>query len=214
MFPAFDFLIYCFVTAYTPGANNLLSMSNAARLGFRRTLRFLAGIVFGFLVVMAACTLFSSTLYALLPRVKLWMQILGAAYMLFLAWKVWNRRPVGRKRQRGQLSLRHAPAVYESQNLYLCHHRHVPLHPAFLPHPRGTGRLRPHFNFDRRLRLLCLGPVRRGLLQIFRQTSPRGQSGYGASAGLLRGIPVPLTAAMPAQFPSSVPAYSPQSAYF
>ena len=76
MFPAFDFLIYCFVTAYTPGANNLLSMSNAARLGFRRTLRFLAGIVFGFLVVMAACTLFSSTLYALLPRVKLWMQIL------------------------------------------------------------------------------------------------------------------------------------------
>ena len=50
MFPAFDFLIYCFVTAYTPGANNLLSMSNAARLGFRRTLRFLTGIVFGFLV--------------------------------------------------------------------------------------------------------------------------------------------------------------------
>lgn len=90
MFPAFDFLIYCFVTAYTPGANNLLSMSNAARLGFRRTLRFLTGIVFGFLVVMAACTLFSSTLYALLPRVKLWMQILGAAYMLFLAWKVWK----------------------------------------------------------------------------------------------------------------------------
>lgn len=30
MFPASEFLIYCFVTAYTPGANNLLSMTNAA----------------------------------------------------------------------------------------------------------------------------------------------------------------------------------------
>ena len=36
MFPLYDFLIYCFIAAYTPGANNLLSMSNAARLGFRR----------------------------------------------------------------------------------------------------------------------------------------------------------------------------------
>ena len=35
MFHLSDFLIYCFITAYTPGANNLLSMSNAARLGFR-----------------------------------------------------------------------------------------------------------------------------------------------------------------------------------
>ena len=32
MFHLYDFLIYCFITAYTPGANNLLSMSNAIRL--------------------------------------------------------------------------------------------------------------------------------------------------------------------------------------
>lgn len=90
MFHLYDFLIYCFITAYTPGANNLLSMSNAIRLGFRRSVRFNIGILAGFSVVMTICTIFSATLYSLLPRLKMVMQILGAAYMLYLAWKVWK----------------------------------------------------------------------------------------------------------------------------
>lgn len=88
MFPLYDFLIYSFITAYTPGANNLLSMSNAIRLGFRRSMRFNFGIMAGFTVVMAVCTAFSATLYSVLPKVKIVMQLLGAAYMLHLAWKV------------------------------------------------------------------------------------------------------------------------------
>lgn len=90
MFHLFDFLIYCFITAYTPGANNLLSMSNAIRLGFRRSIHFNLGILAGFAVVMSVCTAFSATLYSVLPKVKIVMQILGAAHMLYLAWKVWN----------------------------------------------------------------------------------------------------------------------------
>lgn len=39
---------------------------------------------------MTACAIFSSTPYAFLPKVKLLMQILGAACMLCLAWKVWK----------------------------------------------------------------------------------------------------------------------------
>lgn len=90
MFPISDFLIYCFVTAYTPGANNLLSMSNAARLGFRKSFKFNIGITAGFLIVMSVCTLFSSALYSALPKIKFFMQIIGAAYMLYLAWKIWK----------------------------------------------------------------------------------------------------------------------------
>ena len=45
MLHLYDFVIYCFITAYTPGANNLLSMSNAIRLGFRRSVRFNLGIL-------------------------------------------------------------------------------------------------------------------------------------------------------------------------
>ena len=85
MFQLYDFLIYCFITAYTPGPNNLLSMSNAARLGFRRSIPFNFGITAGFFFVMSICTLFSATLYTLLPKVKFLMQILGAGYLAYLA---------------------------------------------------------------------------------------------------------------------------------
>ena len=90
MLHLYDFVIYCFITAYTPGANNLLSMSNAIRLGFRRSVRFNLGILAGFTAVMTICTVFSTALYSSLPKIRFVMQFLGAAYMLFLAWKLWK----------------------------------------------------------------------------------------------------------------------------
>ncbi|PZT49147.1 lysine transporter LysE [Helicobacter valdiviensis] len=90
MFPITDFLIYCFVTAYTPGVNNLLSMSNAMRLGFKKSFKFNLGITLGFLIVMSICALFSSILFTMLPKIKFYMQILGAIYMLHLAQKMWK----------------------------------------------------------------------------------------------------------------------------
>ena len=47
-------------------------------------------ILAGFAAVMSVCTLFSTTLSAYLPKVKIFMQFVGAAYMLYLAWKVWR----------------------------------------------------------------------------------------------------------------------------
>lgn len=90
MFHLYDFLIYCFITAYTPGANNLLSMSNAIRLGFYKSIRFNLGILAGFTIIMSICATFSATLCSFLPKVKIMMQVLGAAYMLYLAKKIWK----------------------------------------------------------------------------------------------------------------------------
>ena len=44
MFSWINFLSYAVVTAVTPGPNNLMSLSNAGRLGFRRALPFNLGI--------------------------------------------------------------------------------------------------------------------------------------------------------------------------
>ena len=87
MFPWLPFLTYAVITAATPGPNNLMSMSNGGRLGFRRALPFHFGIWAGFSAVMLLCTAFCSLLSALIPRVRLPMLVLGAAYMLFLAWE-------------------------------------------------------------------------------------------------------------------------------
>lgn len=87
MFDWIDFLVYAIVTTVTPGPNNLMSMSGAARLGFRRSLPFNLGIWVGFSAVTVACTFLCSLLSALIPKLKLPMLIVGALYMLWLAWK-------------------------------------------------------------------------------------------------------------------------------
>jgi threonine/homoserine/homoserine lactone efflux protein len=41
-------------------------------------------------MVMALCTIFSAALYAVIPKIKMAMLILGAIYMLYLAWKIFK----------------------------------------------------------------------------------------------------------------------------
>jgi len=87
MFPWQAFLTYIIIVAITPGPNNIMSMNNAAQKGFMKSLPFNFGIFTGFILVLILCTVFSSLLFALIPRIQLPMQILGAAYMLYLAVK-------------------------------------------------------------------------------------------------------------------------------
>jgi cysteine/O-acetylserine efflux protein len=87
------FFSYTFLTAYTPGPNNIMSLTNASRDGLKRTLPFLAGVITGFIMVMAICTTFSSLLYEFIPAIKPVMLSIGAAYILWLAWTVWRDKP-------------------------------------------------------------------------------------------------------------------------
>ena len=87
MFPWQAFLTYIIIVAITPGPNNIMSMNNAAHKGFRKALPFNFGIFAGFVFVLILCTVFSSLLFTLIPRIQLPMKILGAAYILYLAVK-------------------------------------------------------------------------------------------------------------------------------
>ena len=87
------FLVYVLVTTFTPGPNNVLSMANAARDGYKGTLRFLAGIFIGFWVVMALCGMLNMVLVSLLPQVRSWLVFLGAAYMVYLALHIALAKP-------------------------------------------------------------------------------------------------------------------------
>lgn len=90
MFNWFNFLTYAIITAATPGPNNIMSMSNAGRLGFKKSFPFNLGIWAGFIIVMNICALLGSTLHDILPKIKTPMLIIGAAYMLYLAWKTYR----------------------------------------------------------------------------------------------------------------------------
>lgn len=90
MFHWFSFLTYAVVTAVTPGPNNIMSMSNGSRKGFRSALPFNFGIWAGFSMVMLICTAFCTMVSTLIPKIKLPMLILGALYMLYLAWETFR----------------------------------------------------------------------------------------------------------------------------
>ena len=87
------FLSYIIVTSFTPGPNNIMSMSNAGRYGFRKSIFFNVGIFFGFLIILALSSIFSITLYSLIPSIKPIMTWIGAIYILWLAWKTYKSTP-------------------------------------------------------------------------------------------------------------------------
>jgi threonine/homoserine/homoserine lactone efflux protein len=84
-FPWLPFLSYILIMAWTPGPNDITSMNNGLRVGFRRCIPYLLGIFCGMLIMMLACFLFTAALYAFLPKIQLPLKILGALYMLYLA---------------------------------------------------------------------------------------------------------------------------------
>ena len=87
------FFTYVVVTTFTPGPNNIISMTNASKHGFKGAVPYNCGVFFGVMVVVSCCALFSSMLYNLLPTVEPYMRCVGAAYILWLAWNVWLDKP-------------------------------------------------------------------------------------------------------------------------
>ncbi|HKL11946.1 MAG TPA: LysE family transporter [Clostridia bacterium] len=88
MFQTGAFLSYVIVVSFTPGPNNILSMVNASRDGFKKTLRFLLGIFTGFFTLLLLSSYFNLVLFSLMPKIKLLMSIVGASYMTYLAIKI------------------------------------------------------------------------------------------------------------------------------
>ncbi len=87
------FAMYVVVTTFTPGPNNLMAMSNGLHTGFRRTIRFLIGVFAGFVVVMSVCAFVNFAFMKLLPSIHIWLNLFGAAYMIYLAVHIMRSKP-------------------------------------------------------------------------------------------------------------------------
>lgn len=119
MFSWLNFLSYAVVTAVTPGPNNIMSMSNAGRLGFRKSFPFNLGIWVGFSVVMLVCTFFCNMLSEIIPKIKTPMLIIGAIYMLWLAWKTVKSSSVIEEKQAKSSFLSGALLQFINPKIYI-----------------------------------------------------------------------------------------------
>lgn len=74
------------ITTFTPGPNNITGASMGILYGYKKTVRYLLGIMSGFFLVMLLCGLISSILIQILPAFEQILRIIGAVYILWLAY--------------------------------------------------------------------------------------------------------------------------------
>lgn len=86
-------LMFSVVMAFTPGPNNLMATSSGLTHGVRRTVPLILGVMAGFLALMAVAAAGVGALLLADPRAALALRLLGAGYMLWMAWKLWSSRP-------------------------------------------------------------------------------------------------------------------------
>lgn len=87
------FASYLFLTAYTPGPNNIMAMTNSAKFGLKSSLKFCLGVITGFAVAMVLCAVFTTLLFKYIPAIEPFMKWVGAAYILFLAYTIFMDKP-------------------------------------------------------------------------------------------------------------------------
>ena len=80
------FISYVLISTFTPGPNNIMAMTNAAKFGYKRSVRFCFGVWIGFTAVLALCALFCKLLQDSIPSIEPYMAVAGAVYILFLAY--------------------------------------------------------------------------------------------------------------------------------
>ena len=80
------FLSFALVTTFTPGPNNITSASMGILYGYKKTWNYLLGIVAGFFLIMLLCGLVSPALLGILPSFETVLRIIGAGYILWLAY--------------------------------------------------------------------------------------------------------------------------------
>lgn len=89
-----SFIVYVITTAITPGPNNLASMANMSKVGFRKGIKFNIGIFLSQIIIMLICVLFCTYLKEKIPAIQLPMKIAGALYILYLAYKTYKSKEI------------------------------------------------------------------------------------------------------------------------
>lgn len=81
-------LTFAFVTSVTPGPNNVMLTAAGANFGFVRTLPHILGITIGVVVMIFGVGIGAAQLLQRYPLLHEAMKIVGAAYLLWLAWAI------------------------------------------------------------------------------------------------------------------------------
>lgn len=89
------FVLFAFVSSITPGPNNTMLLATGVNFGVRRSVPHALGISFGFMMMVLAVGLGLGEVFKAWPPLYTVLRYAGAAYLLYLAWKIATSGPVG-----------------------------------------------------------------------------------------------------------------------
>ena len=84
------FILYCCVMTATPGPTNIMILSTVHNYGVKKALYFSFGSAFAFFLLLSLSVIFNSFLMTYLPKIIVVLQIVGALYMLYLAYGIYK----------------------------------------------------------------------------------------------------------------------------
>lgn len=83
-------LVLASAMSFSPGPNTTLSTALAANYGLRRCMRFVLAVPCGWCLLLLLCAAGVGTLITAMPVLRGVIQVLGMAYLLWLAFKLWG----------------------------------------------------------------------------------------------------------------------------
>ena len=81
-------VLFSVVAGGTPGPNNMMLVTSGVNFGVRRSLPHLAGVLIGFAMMTALVGLGLDAIFRVAPWLLPLMRWAGAAYLLWLAWRI------------------------------------------------------------------------------------------------------------------------------
>ena len=90
-----ELVVSACATTFSPGPNNILLLSSTSTHGFRKCLPLLCGIWTGLLTIMLVCGFGCAVLGELVPQIVPVAKYVGAAYILYLAYRTLLRKAGG-----------------------------------------------------------------------------------------------------------------------
>lgn len=86
-------LLFALVSSITPGPNNTMLLASGVNFGFLRSLPHMLGISCGFALLILTVGLGLGALFERVPVLHTVLRYVGAAYLLWLAWKMARAAP-------------------------------------------------------------------------------------------------------------------------
>jgi threonine/homoserine/homoserine lactone efflux protein len=88
------FVAFAVATLFTPGPNNIMLMATGLNFGFAKAQAQVFGVSLGFAVMVLLIGLGLGGLFAAYPALYTALKFIGAAYLLYLAYKIATSGPV------------------------------------------------------------------------------------------------------------------------